>query len=311
VNDRTSLIGWFSFGLVGLFLQPPPPSATQNFYLWFFLGEDYKGIGGWVYFFLLAVAAVVWVLYDSSNRRLPALGWRMGIVLAACLLIPTILYRFTVPNLSALDIPLDASSQEIAEVLSTFSPLAIYTEAIFYLGILGGILPLVLAIGYYVTYQGLAGCPQGLHGAYDAVFGECPECARLAAPPAPMPSPPGGRDYRPAPSQESSYAPPPPSKRKVQAWLVASSGKSYQLYEKESTIGRSSANDIYLTGDTTIGRQHAKIVEDRGRFRLIDLGAKNFTRVNGRIVREPVLLEPDDEIQFGENTTLSFVTKSR
>ena len=309
MNDRSSLVSWFSFGLAGLLLQPPPPSATQNFYLWFFLGSDYKGIGGWLIFLLVAVAAVVWLLYDSSNRRLPALGWRMGIVLAACLLIPTVLYRFTVPNLSALDIPLGASSQEVAEIMRTISPLATYTEAIFYLGILGGILPLVLAIGYYVTYQGLVGCPQGLHGAYDAVFGECPECARQAAP-APMPSQPVS-DRRPAPSTEASYAPSPPSKRKVQAWLVASSGKSYQLYEKESTVGRSSANDIYLTGDATVGRQHAKIIEDRGRFRLIDLGAKNFTRVNGRIVREPVLLEPDDEIQFGENTTVSFVTKSR
>ena len=310
MKDSTLSVGWFSFGLVGLLLQPPPPSATQNFYLWFFLGSDYKGIGGWLIFLLVAVAAVVWLLYDSTNRRLPALGWRMGIVLAACLLIPTVLYRFTVPNLSALDIPLGASSQEIAEILATISPLATYTEAIFYLGILGGILPLVLAIGYYVTYQGLVGCPQGLHGAYDAVFGECPECARQAAPPPMPPQQPVG-DRRPAPSQESSYAPPPPSKRKVQAWLVASNGKSYQLYEKESTIGRSSANDIYLTGDSTVGRQHAKIVEDRGRFRLIDLGAKNFTRVNGRIVREPVLLESDDEIQFGENTTVSFVTKGR
>jgi pSer/pThr/pTyr-binding forkhead associated (FHA) protein len=51
-------------------------------------------------------------------------------------------------------------------------------------------------------------------------------------------------------------------------------------------------------------------MEQNGRFRLLDLGAKNFTRVNSHIVREPILLEPDDEIQFGDQTILRFITST-
>jgi len=40
---------------------------------------------------------------------------------------------------------------------------------------------------------------------------------------------------------------------------------------------------------------------------LIDLGAKNFTRVNGRVVREQVLLQQDDELQLGDSTYLRFM----
>jgi hypothetical protein len=309
MNTKTTLSSFFSLALVGAFLEPPPPSATENFYQWFFLGKDNNSIGGWIYFFLIALAAVIWVLFDSGKRKLPALGWRMAVVVMALLIFPTIIYRFTVPNLEALGIDPNTNWDEVAQILSTVSPLANYAEPIFYLGVLGGLLPVVLAIGYYVTFQGMMGCPRGMHGAYEVVLGQCPECARMDMPPAPifMPSP--GMGYsspRGNAGGGESVAPPPPSKRKVQAWLVAGNGKSFQLCEHETTIGRMSSNDIYLMGDNTVSRMHAKIVEQGGHFKLYDLGSKGLTRVNGRTVREPVLLETDDEIRFGDNTTLRF-----
>jgi hypothetical protein len=172
---------------------------------------------------------------------------------------------------------------------------------------MGGVLPFVLSIGYYVAYRGLVGCPQG--HVYDAVLKQCPECARLAAPVQPMREP---APYQPAAVREAVPATvaPPPSKPKVQAWLSSPEGHTYQLFQGETTIGRSMQNDICLQGDTTIGRQHARIMEQNGRFRLLDLGAKNFTRVNSHIVREPILLEPDDEIQFGDQTILRFITST-
>ena len=261
-------------------------NATNAFFQWFYIGLG--GLGGWLIFFLIALAAVIYVTYDSLSRRLPALGWRMGIILTALLLVPAIIFRFMADN------PL--------------SPLAPFGEVIFYLGLMGGVLPFVLAIGYYVAYRGLVGCPQG--HVYDAVLKQCPECARLAVPPAQprepvvYPQPAAGREAAPA------TVAPPPSKPKVQAWLSSPEGRTYQLFQGETTIGRSMQNDICLQGDKTIGRQHAKIIEQNGRFRLLDLGAKNFTRVNSHIVREPILLEPDDEIQFGDQTVLRFVTST-
>lgn len=264
-------------------------TATNSFFMWFYYGM--YGVGGWFILLFIALAAVLWLMYDSSSRHLSALGWRMGTIVTAALILPAIPYRFAVMD------PMGVYT----------SALAPFAEPFFYLGVLGGILPPILAIGYYISHQGLAGCPQG-HPDYDTILGQCPECRRLATPPPPPVSYP--QQY-PPPRTGGVAAPLPESKRKVQAWLVTPSGKSQQLCEHETTIGRSIQNDICFTNDTTISRQHAKIVEQGGRFRLIDLGSKTFTRVNDHVVREPVLLEPDDEIRFGENTQVRFVTSRR
>jgi hypothetical protein len=266
-------------------------ATTNAFFSWFFYGLV-GGMGGWLIFLVLALAAVIWMLYDSGTRRLPALGWKMAEILTAALILPTILFWFTTDRVDVL-----------------LSPLYPYAEPIFYLGILGGLLPLVLAIGYFVTFQGMNGCPRGMHGVYETVLGQCPECARMDMPPAPVVIQ-SSAAYPPqrgaGGNGGESVAPLPPSKRKVQAWLISTNGKSYQLCEHETTVGRMASNDIYLTNDATVSRQHAKIIEQGGRFKLFDLGSKGLTHVNGRTVREPVLLETDDEIKFGDNTVLQF-----
>ncbi len=269
--------------------------TTNTFFIWFFYGLN--GLGGWLLFLLLALTACIWLLYDSGTRHLAATGWRVGIIVIAALLLPAILYRFTVTDLESMQ----------------SSPLTPFAEPILYAGVLGGILPIVCCIGYFVTYHGLIGCPNG-HEPYEAALGQCPECERLQAPPPPLvvqpiyiPAPPMPAPQYPPPPQEAAV-PAPPRKPKAQAWLVAGDGKSYQLNQQETTIGRSSQNDIHLRGDATVGRQHAKIMERDCHYRLVDLGARNYTRVNGLIVHVPVLLEPNDEIQFGDSTVLRFVT---
>ena len=114
-------------------------SATNQFFLWFYYGLN--GLGGWFIFMLMALIAVVWVLYDSQTRRLHVIGWRMGIILVALLIIPAILFRFTVTD------PTDITN-----------PLVNLAEPIFYLGLLSGVLPPIIAVGYYVSYQGYIGC---------------------------------------------------------------------------------------------------------------------------------------------------------
>jgi hypothetical protein len=270
--------------------------VTNSFFLWFYYGLN--GLGGWFIFVLIALAAMVWLLYDSQRRKLPATGWRMGVILLAALILPAILYRFTVD-------PLDPSS------VST--PLFPFSEAIFYLGLLGGVLPPVLAVGYFLTYQGLSGCAQG--HLYETALGSCSECNRVLSPPPPQPmafNPPQPMPQprqRPEPIPEA--APPQPRKTKAQAWLVNRDGRSYQLNCGETILGRSAQNDIQITGDPTVGRQHAKILEHNGRFKIVDLGTKNYTRVNNHILREPMLLEQDDEIQCGDNTFMQFLTTRR
>jgi len=269
--------------LTSFLTQGPGPGTTAEFYNWYFFGIS--GLGGWFVFFLLGVAPIFWLLYDSQKRRLPVTGWRIAIIGLAALILPSIIWRFSGSD--------------------TQSSLEPVREAIFYLGLLGGVLPPVVAIGYYVTFQGLVACDKG--HIYEAVLGRCPECARAERPIVPemparlIPSPP------PSPPPVREEARPKP---KAQAWLVGN-GRNYQLNQGETTIGRHSTNDIQLTGDPTIGRQHAKIVEQNGHFRLYDLGSKNGTRVNGRLIRQPIELEHGDEIQFGDSTILRLVTSGR
>ena len=258
-------------------------NATNAFFIWFFSGLN--GLGGWFIFLLLALIGVIWIFYDSTKRQLRVIGWRMGAVLLALLILPALIFRF--------------SSAETQLSLDSF------VETIFYLGLLGGILPPVLAIGYYVTYKGLTGCHNG--HVYEEELGQCPECARAASPvfPTPISQPQPIQNQRQNAQPDS---PMPVYRPKVNAWLVSSDGKNHQLCQGETTIGRSSTNDIQFSGITTVSRQHAKIHEKDGHFYLTDLASSTGTKVNNRLIRQTTLLEADDEIQFGEHVVVRFVT---
>jgi len=71
----------------------------------------------------------------------------------------------------------------------------------------------------------------------------------------------------------------------------------YPVLKDEITIGRGKENDIVLK-DTTISRNHARIVKSRKEYHLADLGSYNGTRVNGKIIQN-VLLKHDDHIKIG------------
>ncbi|MEL7645560.1 MAG: FHA domain-containing protein [Anaerolineaceae bacterium] len=257
-------------------------SATNAFFIWFFTGLS--GLGGWLIFLLLAFAAVIWIIYDSSKRNLPVLGWRLGASLLALLLLPALIYRFS-----------------SAETRLSLDP---FIEAIFYLGLLGGILPVVLAIGYYVTYKGLVGCKNG--HIYEAVLGQCPECAPARQDFIAGPFVDGGVHDRIDYQKVGRTAKP-----KANAWLVDQTGRSYQLCQGETSIGRSATNDVQFSGIISVSRMHAKIQERNGRFYLTDLASSSGTKVNGKFIHQMTLLEPNDEIRFSDQVIVTFVTTNR
>lgn len=259
-------------------------SAPGTFFDWFnYYG--FSGLGGWFIFFLLSLAAVIWLFYDSAKRKLPALTWRLVIALTASLILPTIFYRFT------------TSKDGI-----NLSPLGDLSEYIFGLGILGGILPGMLAIGYYIYYRGMVVCPLG--HVYEEKIMKCPHPDHLVTIKYTVKPPSVSRE------EEAVAAPLAPVKKHVHAWLVAKNGKDYQLFENETRIGRSLTNDIVLEHDKTVNRESVKILEQNGHFRLYSLTTQRYPRMNGRFLHEPILLDHDDEIEFGDRTVLRFV-KSR
>jgi hypothetical protein len=258
-------------------------TATDTFYQWFFDGVN--GLGGWFLFALVAIASVIWLYYNSSSRRLPAQGWKLAIALTAALLLPAVIFRL--------------SSAETRDSLVGFK------EAIFYLGLLGGLIPLVVAVGYYFNFQGMVACKEG--HLYEEELGECPECASIAqASSVPIYHEPAPRYHEPAPAP--APGPPPDTRSRANAWLITSDGRNHQLYLGETSVGRYRDNDVQLLGDDSVSKHHLKIIEQNGRFKLVDVAGRNSTKLNGKVIRQPILLEHDDRLQLGRNTHLHFIT---
>jgi adenylate cyclase len=83
---------------------------------------------------------------------------------------------------------------------------------------------------------------------------------------------------------------------------------NYPILKDEVTIGRGKENDIVLR-DSTVSRNHAKIVKLKKDYRLVDLGSFNGTKVNEKLINNSVL-HPDDLIRIGF-TKLVFLTKEK
>ena len=75
-------------------------------------------------------------------------------------------------------------------------------------------------------------------------------------------------------------------------------GERFLINSPETTIGRSSDNDVVLD-DVTVSRKHANIRRASERFELIDLGSLNGTYVNNNSIARATL-NCGDEIQFGK-----------
>ncbi|MEW5870558.1 MAG: FHA domain-containing protein [Chloroflexota bacterium] len=300
-------------------------TGTGKFFNWYFYGLG--GIGGWLIFLLLGVIASIWLMYDSQSRRLSVVGWRFGVILITCLLLPTILYRFTVTRdqsdlfhnylqpYKAEECPVDLirsifpglsfeTCKQLQDSLPALSP---YGEYVFYLGLLGGVLAPILAVGYYITFQELVGCPQG--HIYEAALGACPECAALEASlrrndyPVTV-----GVGVPPPPVTKIPAGPTRPAKPVIQyAWLVdMTNNRRYDLCEDTTRIGRGSDNDIVIS-DPAISRIHSQIREINGHCTLSDLDSRTGTLLNGKRIRTPQALQNGDKITIGD-TVLQFVT---
>jgi len=258
-------------------------TVTSEFFQWWFTAWN---IGGWAVFFLFAIAAIAWIIYDTATRRVRAIGWLMGAILPVLLLLPSAL----------ASISLDARAQ-MQNLLEIF----------FYLGLIGSIVPIVVAVGYGITYKDLRGCERG--HTYEASLAECPICAQERPVYAPPPARPPYREPEPVTVPPPRPARPPrPPRPKANAWLVdEQANRTYQLQQGDTRIGRGKqANDIVFT-DKAISREHVLIREEQGHFTLYDRASKTGTYVNGRRLEGPLLLAHDDVIGIGD-TRLRFIT---
>jgi hypothetical protein len=182
-----------------------------------------------------------------------------------------------------------------------------YSEIVFYLGLLGGVLGIVAAAGYYISFQGLVGCAHG--HVYESVLGRCPDCAaqeNRRTPPPVVVTPPvesgSGSHHEKAPTR--------PQKPCLNyAWLVdLENNRRYELHEDTTLIGRSASADLHLA-DPAVGREHARIRETHGYLTLTDLDSRSGTYLNGKRMRTPQVLQNGDRITLGDTELQFVVTK--
>ncbi|MBI3181092.1 MAG: GGDEF domain-containing protein [Myxococcales bacterium] len=81
-------------------------------------------------------------------------------------------------------------------------------------------------------------------------------------------------------------------------------GKLYKLDRPQTVIGRSRECDVSLD-DSSVSRQHARLVHTGDEYRLEDLGSANGTLVNGQRLAQAVL-RSGDKLQVGSTTVLLF-----
>jgi len=73
---------------------------------------------------------------------------------------------------------------------------------------------------------------------------------------------------------------------------------TFVLNDRETTVGRTEDNDLMIP-DGSISRRHARIVQEGGVWRVIDLGSKNGTHIN-EPGRPGSTLQSGDTIIFGQ-----------
>jgi hypothetical protein len=229
-------------------------------------------------FAFIDLLIVVWVLYDSSVRNIPSAGWRLGTIAPTLLLIPAMMFRFAGP--------------------ATQVNLANLAEPFFWVGLVGGLIPIIVGVGYVLSITGSRAEPQVVPPQPQVVRPQ-PQVARAE---------PSAREARTRVGDAAPRVAAAPRAAKAAALLYmevgSRAGTDYRLNVGTTAIGRASDNDVVLDDDTA-SRQHALIREDRGHFTLQDRGSLDGTLLNGEKIRGSVTLQDGDEIGLG-NTVLRF-----
>jgi hypothetical protein len=70
------------------------------------------------------------------------------------------------------------------------------------------------------------------------------------------------------------------------------------MFKRDVTIGRGLDNDVVISDDPRVSRQHARLDFKYGQFLLTDLNSANGTKVNGQSITQ-IVITPGDKISVG------------
>jgi len=107
----------------------------------------------------------------------------------------------------------------------------------------------------------------------------------------------------PAPAVPAPAA--PAKSRKTKAWRLvlvepkSEAGAAFTV-DGEITLGRGGGCTVPLAFDTFVSQVHARAFDRDGTLFVEDLGSRNGTYVNGKLVHEPTQVAKGARVQVGE-----------
>jgi FHA domain len=115
------------------------------------------------------------------------------------------------------------------------------------------------------------------------------------------------RELRGTPVPARAVTPPdaPSRPRKAKAWRLvlvepkSEAGAAFSV-DGEVTLGRGGGCTVPLAFDTFVSQVHARAFDRDGALWVEDLGSRNGTYVNGRLVHEPTRVAKGARVQVGE-----------
>lgn len=140
-----------------------------------------------------------------------------------------------------------------------------------------------------------------------------PRQAQPQARPVPQPRPavPAARPAPSRPAPSSSELPRivpdrPRSSNGPQLTLVRSNGTRYRITEFPAAVGKGSASNVRISGNTAISRVHVLINFLGNGFSIEDKASTNGTRINGNMLQpgEYVRLHSGDRLTLGDEDFL-------
>jgi DNA-binding winged helix-turn-helix (wHTH) protein len=84
----------------------------------------------------------------------------------------------------------------------------------------------------------------------------------------------------------------------VVSWQLIVNDEVFVLRAGENIVGRDVGMNVRIDVPS-VSRRHARLIVERNHVLLEDLGSKNGTRADGRLVREPVKLSSNTSLTFG------------
>ena len=241
--------------------------------------------------FAITFVTTLWIFFDSQSNGFQAGSWRMLSLLAALIVIPSVILSFS-PQLGA-GLPL------------------LLVQALAWLGIIATVVSLVglmlygLRIG--IPRPAPVNTPRSIQ---DTPMAQT-ERENNAMRPAPIPTPQDLGLGADTPTTPAHLTPAGNDTIRIKhvyenesplGWVVILNGpfagQEHRL-QKITDLGREEAHNDVVLDDRTISRQHARIRYEKGDFVIYDLASANGVLVNGVSVQRRVLTH-GDRIKLGQ-----------